>query len=572
MNKLGLKIKLAVGSGLLLFLLTLNGGFGYYSVRRLVSSAEEVNNALQKKELVISIENTMRKQVRAANDYTFTGEDAATQRYDQTKKQSTQLIAEIKSKITAQHGLDLLAKIQQSTDKLTAITDQEVWLRRQSRAYESSDLAFSAPAQEAMNLVMDSCAALENQEDQHARSSLASEHKTESSNQSVTLSLMVSGFALGMITSVFVAHSVTRDVAGMLSMLKEIAGNNLAIEDMEITSSDEIGQACTALNSMKNNLHGLMRSIADTAEHVAIASKEISSAAAQQSQGAGTQKDQAAKVATAMQQMSSTVMQVSENSSRAAEASHHAADTARQGGAIVEQTLIKMRVIADSVEGTAKKMEELGRSSDQIGRIAGVIDDIADQTNLLALNAAIEAARAGEQGRGFAVVADEVRKLAERTVTATKEIAQMIHTIQEETKAAVTAMQAGTSQVEEGVQFTSRAGDSLKQIIRMAEQVGEMITQIATAAVEQSNASNEVNHNMEQIAKLVNESASGAQLSAKACQDLSGLALDLQKMVANFKLKHSGYGDENGYRQVVKGVKQQFSDEAPLKALIAGAH
>src|SRR5205085_10849113 len=177
-------------------------------------------------------------------------------------------------------------------------------------------------------------------------------------------------------------------------------------------------------------------------------------------------------------EMSATVLQVSDNSNKAADASRKAAETARHGGTIVDETLGKMRVIAGSVSGTAKKMEELGKSSDQIGHIIGVIDDIADQTNLLALNAAIEAARAGEQGRGFAVVADEVRKLAERTTTATKEIAQMIKSIQDETKVAVTAMEEGTKQVEDGVKTTSQAGDALKEIIQMSEQVGEMITHI----------------------------------------------------------------------------------------------
>src|SRR5437764_9882646 len=145
--------------------------------------------------------------------------------------------------------------------------------------------------------------------------------------------------------------------------------------------------------------------------------------------------------------MGSTVSQVSDNSGKAAYASAHAAEVARTGGETVEGTLTKMRAIATSVSGTARKVEELGRSSEQIGRIVSVIDDIADQTNLLALNAAIEAARAGEQGRGFAVVADEVRKLAERTTHATKEISEMIKKIQSETAGAVGAMEEGTREV-----------------------------------------------------------------------------------------------------------------------------
>ena len=334
---------------------------------------------------------------------------------------------------------------------------------------------------------------------------------------------------------------VVKPLSSSVDLANKIAANDLAVDDLAVVAQDEIGETVTALNQMKNNLREIVRAIASTAEHVASASEELSSSASQQAHGAETQNSQTTQVATAMQEMSATVLQVSDNSNKAAEASRRAAETAREGGLIVEETLSKMRVIADSVGGTAKKMEELGKSSDQIGRIAGVIDDIADQTNLLALNAAIEAARAGEQGRGFAVVADEVRKLAERTTTATKEIAQMIKNIQDETKTAVTAMEAGTKQVEEGVASTSRAGDSLKQIIHMSEEVGEMITHIATAATEQSSASEEVNSNMEVIAKLVKESADGAQQSAKACQDLSGLALDLQNMVGKFDLgnRHS---------------------------------
>jgi len=222
-----------------------------------------------------------------------------------------------------------------------------------------------------------------------------------------------------------------------------------------------------------------------------------------------------------------------------------------------------MRVIAESVRTTAGRVEELGKSSDQIGRIIGVINDIADQTNLLDLNAAIEAARAGEQGRGFAVVADEVRKLAERTTSATKEIALMIQTVQQETKRAVGAMEEGTRQVEEGVATTNKAGEALREIIQMSEQVGDMIAQIAAAATEQSSATDEITHSMEQISSLVKESASGAQQSAQACQDLSSMAFELQKIVSNFKV---GNGAASPH-----GVSRTSAVQTPRKAMAASA-
>ena len=349
--------------------------------------------------------------------------------------------------------------------------------------------------------------------------------------------LVVGGIVLLVVWGLVLVRSVSKGLNSMVIMVKDLAeGEGDLTKRLEVVSRDELGELAKGFNTFLDKIHGIVSQVAATAEQLASASEELSSSATLQAQGADHQKDQAAQVATAMQEMSSTVQQVSENCTRAAGASRQAAETARGGGTVVEKALTQMRSISESVSGTAKKVGELGQSSDQIGRIAGVIDDIADQTNLLALNAAIEAARAGEQGRGFAVVADEVRKLAERTTTATKEIAGMIATIQDGTKGAVKAMEIGSQQVEEGVTSTARAGESLQEIIRMSEEVGSMITQIATAATQQSGATADVNRTMEQIAQLVKESAVAAQQSAKACQDLSELALTLQNMVGSFKL------------------------------------
>ncbi len=339
------------------------------------------------------------------------------------------------------------------------------------------------------------------------------------------------GFALYMV------NQVTRRIHKVSEYIKDVAeGEGDLTKRIHVEHNDELGDLSNHFNTFMEKLHDIISQVAASTDHSASASEEISSSATQVAQSAETQKDQTSQVATAMQEMSSTVMQVSDNSHRASDNAKEAGDLARKGGSVVSDTVEVIKGVADATRDTATKIEELGRSSDQIGQIIGVIDDIADQTNLLALNAAIEAARAGEQGRGFAVVADEVRKLAERTTHATKEIAQMIKTIQEETKKAVEAMKSGTDKVDAGVDSARKAGEALESIIKSADGVQDMVTHIATAATQQASATEQVNGNMEQIAKMVQQASIGAQESARACQDLSDLALDLQQLVNRFKL------------------------------------
>jgi methyl-accepting chemotaxis protein len=195
-----------------------------------------------------------------------------------------------------------------------------------------------------------------------------------------------------------------------------------------------------------------------------------------------------------------------------------------------------MQTISQVVRQSAESIAKLATSADQIGEIIGVIDDIADQTNLLALNAAIEAARAGEQGRGFAVVADEVRKLAERTGKATGEITEMIKGIQKQTEEAVGSMEAGIQQGDKGREHADRAGNSLTEIVTMAQRVTEMISQIATATEEQSSAAEQISKNLEHISSVTRETANGAEQSAAAAEELNRQADGLQQVVAKFRL------------------------------------
>jgi methyl-accepting chemotaxis protein len=346
---------------------------------------------------------------------------------------------------------------------------------------------------------------------------------------------LVAALALGLFLTIVITRSISKPVQQTVQVLESLAECDLR-ETLDIHTEDELGVMAKALNKTIATFRTMIATISQSAEQVASASEEISSGAGQTVESARHQADQTQQAATAMQEMTATVQQISESSQKAADTSRGAAEAARQGGQVVEATLSSMRNIATATTKTAALVADLGKSSEQIGKIIAVIDDIADQTNLLALNAAIEAARAGEQGRGFAVVADEVRKLAERTTKATKEIATMIQSIQSETRHAVEAMEVGNREVQVGVEKTSNSGSALKEIISMSERAGDMIAQIATAATEQSATTEQINANVTQISSAPQESSAAAEQTAKACTDLSSLAFDLQQVVSRFKL------------------------------------
>jgi methyl-accepting chemotaxis protein len=350
----------------------------------------------------------------------------------------------------------------------------------------------------------------------------------------LTLIIALGALVLGGIIARLTAYSIVSAIRHMLVIIETVANNNLAVGDMEVNSNDEMGHAAEGLNKMKNSLRDVILSIATTAEEVSGSSRDISTTASHSAASAENQKQQVEQIAATLEEMAATILEVSQHAVTAARSAESAAESARSGGSIVDDVLDRMHSIAHSVGESAAKIEQLGGRSDEIGRIVGVIDEIATQTNLLALNAAIEAARAGDQGRGFAVVAGEVRRLAERTTAATREIAAVIESVQSTTTQAVRQMRGGTAMVEGGVKVASKAGEAMQKIIREANTVGTMIAQIAAAATQQANATDEVNASMGEINGLAAEAAEGSQFAARACGQLFELAIGLQAMVDRF--------------------------------------
>ncbi len=340
---------------------------------------------------------------------------------------------------------------------------------------------------------------------------------------------------IGTLINLAVIRSVNRGTRALSEAATRMRECDFS-RDVPLHTHDEMGQLAAAFNSMRVSVVELIGRVAQDATQVAANANQVCATSEQMVSAAEQAAMQAGSVATASEEMAATSGDIAQTCQMAADGSVQATQVAQTGAQVVDQTVSVMRRIADRVQESARAVESLGGRSDQIGDIVGTIEDIADQTNLLALNAAIEAARAGEQGRGFAVVADEVRALAERTTKATREIGVMIKTIQTETRGAVAAMNEGVQEVMSGTAEAARSGDALQEILGRIDAVSMQVSQIATAAEEQTATTSEISDNIQQITDVVEKTVRGAQESVAAANQLSVLAEGLQRVVGQFRL------------------------------------
>ncbi|AOU98465.1 hypothetical protein BI364_11315 [Acidihalobacter yilgarnensis] len=351
-----------------------------------------------------------------------------------------------------------------------------------------------------------------------------------------TLLLILAVLVGGGLTGLAI-FTMVRRLSGAIRVMDDIAeGEGDLTRRMPDHGRDELDHLGRSFNRFVERIQQVVMQVSGSTAQLAAAAEELSATSEESSEQVRRQQSETDQVATAMHEMSTTVQEVARNASDAAQAAQHADGEARQGRQVVGEAVKAIDTLASEVERVAQAIQKLEGDSAQIGRVLEVISGISEQTNLLALNAAIEAARAGEQGRGFAVVADEVRTLAKRTQDSTEEIRGMIEQLQNGAKAAVSAMDTGRERASKSVEKAREADGSLRTITEAVTRINDMNALIASAAEEQSSVAEEINRNISNISQVTEQTLTGSQQTASASEELARLSAGLQALVSQFKI------------------------------------
>ncbi|WP_422766086.1 methyl-accepting chemotaxis protein [Pseudomonas hefeiensis] len=469
---------------------------------------------------VVSLSKAIQQARYQVRGYTYSGKSEAQQPALDAITDALKLLARLPAQLPEEHS----ANLQQASDSINA---------------------YRAAVSQFRDSQLDTAAALKRMTEQgevlleSSKSLTVSQTAVRDHDATKAKTVLVSAALLAMLFGVIAALVITRQIVGPLDQTLKVA-ERVAAGDLthNLTSErrDELGQLQRAMQSMTVGLRQLIGGISDGVTQIASAAEQLSAVTEQTSAGVNSQKVETDQVATAMHEMTATVQEVARNAEEASEAAVAADQQAREGEKVVGEAIAQIERLAVEVGNSTTAMGDLKRESDKIGSVLDVIKSVAQQTNLLALNAAIEAARAGEAGRGFAVVADEVRSLAQRTQKSTEEIEELIIGLQSGTEQVATIMDNSRSLTDNSVELTRRAGGSLENITRTVSAIQSMNQQIAAAAEQQSAVAEEINRSVLNVRDVSEQTASSSEETAASSAELARLGVHLQTLVGRFRV------------------------------------
>ena len=532
--------KMLVGFGTVCLLTILLGATALVSFHRVSASVDDVvNNAMPSVQALVEIRMNNAAIRRSDAMIALCDSPACIEKYKGRRQKAIdnyrKYLAIYAPMVSYPGEKELYESFRDGVDRYIQISDRYIKLIDDGKLEEARHLATGSESVElfdANSKAIDDDQQLNNKAG--ADTGLGAIQLGKRSSLLVWLTLIGS-----VLLSVFIGYFFNKLISPPLiaatEALERVARKDLTAT-VEVQSKDEVGRLSVALNQSIDATREVLMSIAKGAETLSSATEELNMRSRESSGNARNQSDRTNQIAAAAQEMTATIGEISHNAEEATRASRQSAESATEGGRVMQQANATMERIGQTTGSVSERMNTLARRSEEIGKVVNVIQEISEQTNLLALNAAIEAARAGEHGRGFAVVAGEVRRLAERTKSATEEIAGTIRAIQDETRMTVEVMEGSRMEVEAGMNETANAQNALQATIDLVQGMEHMISMIATAATEQTAASGEISESAGHISQLAGENAVAADEAAQACQNLTQLANELDGMIRQFHI------------------------------------
>jgi methyl-accepting chemotaxis protein len=536
--KMSIAKRLQYGFGSILVfmvLLTIAGLWGMSTINGRLVQITQVDN--EKIALAQIMQNTSQIIDKAMLFSVVARDDSASKseiaKATVARKEFVEALQKLEKIEKTKKGKDLLTSLKETNLIAGQASDRIVSLLTSGDTNQASTMILGST--QLSNMLSEACNELMKFQQSHTKNAANYARVTYRTAALILVIFSVAIICFAIFLSVSLKSSISKPLSRGVAVAQRIGEGDFAVT-IDNIPADETGELLKAMKSMMEKLQGIIGRAKSVAVEMAAASQQLNDNSDTMSMGASEQASRANQVATASEEMSQTVVDIAKNTANIENSATEAAKLAKEGEIAVDRSVEKVKAIAKTIDESGQLIRLLGERSDQIGAILNVIIDIADQTNLLALNAAIEAARAGEAGRGFAVVADEVRKLAERTGSSTSEIGNMIKSIQDQVAQAVSSMDGMTKEVKSGVELSARGADYLRNIVERVDQLHIMVQQIASATEEMAATSDEINRDIETIASVSQQTSGNSDQISHASRKLASLSVDLETVVAGFKV------------------------------------